>query len=148
MTPWTISHGILQARILEWVAYPFSSGSFPPRNQTGVSCIAGVFTNWAMREALSRDRWHIIYLCLLDLPQPVLEAPSPSENGWMVYHFHPRLDGCSLILWVHGCEQFKLYKLAVSQNLVFSLYEGPTTCRELLFPWRPVFCYKDLVSAP
>ena len=99
----------------------FSSGSFPPRNQTGVSCIAGVFTNWTMREALSRDRWHIIYLCLLDLPQPVLEAPPPSENGWMVYHFHPRMDGCSLILWVHGCEQFKLYKLPVSQDLVFSL---------------------------
>ena len=30
-------------RILEWVAYPFSSGSFRPRNQTGVSCIAGGF---------------------------------------------------------------------------------------------------------
>ena len=46
-------HGILQARILEWVAYPFSSGSSRPRNQTGVSCIAGgFFTNWAMREAL------------------------------------------------------------------------------------------------
>ena len=33
-------------RILEWVAYPFSSGSSQHRNQTGVSCIAGrVFTN-------------------------------------------------------------------------------------------------------
>ena len=39
-------------RILEEVAYPFSSGSSWPRNQTGVSCIAGgFFTNWAMREA-------------------------------------------------------------------------------------------------
>ena len=28
-------------RILEWVAYPVSSGSFGPRNQTGVSCTAG-----------------------------------------------------------------------------------------------------------
>ena len=36
-------HGILQARILEWVAFPFSSGSSQPRNQTGVSCIAGRF---------------------------------------------------------------------------------------------------------
>ena len=27
-------HGILQARILEWVAFPFSRGSSPPRNQT------------------------------------------------------------------------------------------------------------------
>ena len=32
--------------ILEWVAYPFSSGFSRPRNQTGVSCIAdGFFTN-------------------------------------------------------------------------------------------------------
>ena len=39
-------------RILEWVAYPFSSRSSWPRNQTGVSCIAGGFcTNWVIREA-------------------------------------------------------------------------------------------------
>ena len=39
-------------RILEWVAYPFSSGSSRPRNWTGVSCIAdGFLTNWAIREA-------------------------------------------------------------------------------------------------
>ena len=38
--------GILQARILEWVAFPFSSRSSRPRNQTGVSCTAGgFFTN-------------------------------------------------------------------------------------------------------
>ena len=38
------------SRILEWVNYPFSRGSSQPRNQTGVSCIAGVlFTNWAIR---------------------------------------------------------------------------------------------------
>ena len=30
-------------RILEWVAYPYSSRSSPPRNQTRVSCIAGGF---------------------------------------------------------------------------------------------------------
>ena len=41
-------------RILEWVAYPFSSGSSQPGNQTGVSCLAGrFFTNWAIREALT-----------------------------------------------------------------------------------------------
>ena len=39
--------------ILEWVAYPFSSGSSRPRNQTGVSYTAGrFFTNWAIRESL------------------------------------------------------------------------------------------------
>ena len=45
-------HGILQARILEWVAIPFSRGSFQPRDRTQVSCIAGrFFTVWSNREA-------------------------------------------------------------------------------------------------
>ena len=44
-------HGILQSRILEWVAIAFSRGSSWPRNQTRVSCIAsGFFTSWAIRE--------------------------------------------------------------------------------------------------
>ena len=38
-----IVHGILQARILEWVAFPFSRGSSQPRDQTQVSHIAGGF---------------------------------------------------------------------------------------------------------
>ena len=36
-------HGILQARILEWVAFPFSKGSSQPRDQTQVSHIPGRF---------------------------------------------------------------------------------------------------------
>ena len=44
-------HGILQARILEWVAIPFSRGSSQPRDRTQVSHIAGrFFTIWATRE--------------------------------------------------------------------------------------------------
>ena len=47
-------HGILQARILEWFAIPFSKGSSRPRDRTQVSCIAGrFFTVWATREVLS-----------------------------------------------------------------------------------------------
>ena len=43
---------ILQARILEWVAFPFSRGSSQPRDWTQVSCIAGgFFTSWATGEA-------------------------------------------------------------------------------------------------
>ena len=39
-------------RILEWIAYPFSTGSSQPRNQAGVTCIAGrFFSCWATREA-------------------------------------------------------------------------------------------------
>ena len=46
-----IVHGILQARRLEWVAFPFSRGSSQPRDWTQVSRIAGrFFTSWATRE--------------------------------------------------------------------------------------------------
>ena len=55
-TPWTVAHqaplstGILQARILEWVAISFSRGSSGPRDQTQVSHIAGrLFTIWTTR---------------------------------------------------------------------------------------------------
>ena len=41
--PGSFVHGILQARILEWVAVPFSRGSSQPRDQTQVSCTAGGF---------------------------------------------------------------------------------------------------------
>ena len=39
--PGSSIRGILQARILEWVARPSSRGSSPPRDQTRASCIAG-----------------------------------------------------------------------------------------------------------
>ena len=46
------ARGILQTRILEWVAFPFSRGSFQPRDPTQASHIAGgFFTSWATREA-------------------------------------------------------------------------------------------------
>ena len=52
--PYQMSHKG-SPRILEWVAYPFSSGSSRPRNRTGVSCITGgFFTNWAIRKLLGK----------------------------------------------------------------------------------------------
>ena len=57
-TPWMVAHqaplsmGILQARILEWVAMSSSRVSSQPKDQTQVSCITdGFFTVWATREA-------------------------------------------------------------------------------------------------
>ena len=44
-------HRILQARILEWVVFPFSRGSSQPKDQTQVSHIAGgFFSSWVTRE--------------------------------------------------------------------------------------------------
>ena len=65
---------ILQARILEWVAMPFSMGSSQTRDQTQVSHIArGFFTDWATREAHWGDytfislSWLIWCITLIDL---------------------------------------------------------------------------------
>ena len=41
--PGSSVHGILQTRMLEWIAIPFSRGSSQPRDQTWISCIAGGF---------------------------------------------------------------------------------------------------------
>ena len=46
-----VKHHKGRPRILEWVAFPFSKGSFQPKDQSQVSCIAGrFFTSWATRE--------------------------------------------------------------------------------------------------
>ena len=50
-TPGSSVHGILQARILEWLTIPFSRGSSQPRGWIHGSCIAGgFFIIWATRE--------------------------------------------------------------------------------------------------
>ena len=61
--PDSFFHGILQARILEWVAIPFSRGSSRPKDGTPVSCIAvGFFTVWVTREA------HLLIIFWPELP--------------------------------------------------------------------------------
>ena len=67
-------------RTLEWVAYPFSSRSCWPRNQTRVSCVAGkFFTSWATREApylalvelylLCPVYFSLLVSCMADFPR-------------------------------------------------------------------------------
>ena len=76
-------HGILQARILEWVAIPFSRGSSQPRDRTLVSCTAGrFFIIWATREIhISAYSFIIEYgrpYCLIvrnSFPFPLLREP-------------------------------------------------------------------------
>ena len=55
-------HGILQARILEWVAFLFFRGSSQPKDRTQVSLIVGgFFTSLATRE----DHWTVTYLLII-----------------------------------------------------------------------------------
>ena len=59
-------HGILQERILEWVAISFSKASSQSRNQTQVSCIAGrLFTNWAMLPVHFSGTSKILAVCCM-----------------------------------------------------------------------------------
>ena len=89
-------HGILQARILEWVAFPFSRGSSQPRDWTQVSRIAGrFFTSWATREK-GIDKLYLTYIlsltCIFDCvgwPWTALVARPDSDLSPFVTPLHP-----------------------------------------------------------
>ena len=76
-TPQTVVLGILQARILKWVAFPSFRGSFQCRDRTQISRITGgFFTNWATREAPRILEWNPE----IRLGSPALQAHSlPTE---------------------------------------------------------------------
>ena len=104
-------HEILQARILEWVAFPFSRGSSQPRNWTGVSCFAGrFFTNWAIREA-SRVPYaiqhflisYLFYTCSVCMSGPISQ---------FILHSHPLCPYiCSLCPCLYFCSANKIIHL-------------------------------------
>ena len=74
--PGSSDHGILQARILEWIAISFSRASSQPRDQTRVSCIAGwFFTVWAAREALNVVYLHFLWAKIKPLMWPSFTNP-------------------------------------------------------------------------
>ena len=53
-------HGILQARILEWIAIPFSRGTLQPRDWTLVFCLEGrFFTIWATGKSPARGKFFL-----------------------------------------------------------------------------------------
>ena len=69
-------HRILQARILEWIAIPFSRRTSQPRGQTLVSYITGIFfTIWATGKSYLFSRWphilmaHLNKIGLIQLPK-------------------------------------------------------------------------------
>ena len=94
-------HGILQDRILEWEAFPFSRGSSQPRDRTQVSHIAGgCFTSWATREAQEcSSGWPIPFPA--DLPDPRIKLRSPALQADSL---PTELSGSPLyIQWLYMC---------------------------------------------
>ena len=89
-------HGILQARILEWVAMFFSRGSSQPRDPSQVSHTAGGFlTNWAPRETQWKGRFTInsrLQTRSFPSSSPLCQAlditagSSPWLNDWLLFY--------------------------------------------------------------
>ena len=98
-------HGILQARILEWVAISFSRGSSQSKDQSWVSCIADrFFTIWTTGEALCwwrrslfptgsifpmwknfhENKAGVLFQTLVRYPWIFYPLLSPSASKWMV----------------------------------------------------------------
>ena len=78
-------YGIFQARILEWVAFPFSRGSSQHRDGTQVSRIASVFfSSWATREA------HTLSYSLLTQNGTELPDVMPKYVLWKSVSCSPR----------------------------------------------------------
>ena len=96
--PGSSVHGILQARILERVAMPSSSGSSQPSDGTQVSCIAGIFfTYWATGE-----------------------APSQVENIFL------NISECFSLLWIPWCSE-RVWQSLQSEVRSYSSSQNPHT---------------------
>ena len=120
VTSWTVarqaplSMEVLQARILEWVAMLSSRGSFQPRDQIQVSCIAGrFFTDWAARAVWGPAKdfcwWKVVYLLLVHCHYlPFCLKPSKCALSNIHFHFPSiktewMLFGCQGELqWIAG----------------------------------------------
>ena len=102
-TPWTVSppgssvRGILQVRILEWVAIPFSRGSSKPKDRTQVSRIAGRF--FAIRASGEGGAWLVSSLPESRLQEGEKELPFCSApldgTGFLVPGMEMRLSPAS-----------------------------------------------------
>ena len=146
-------HGILQARILEWVAVPFSTGSSQPRDWTQVSHIAGrFFTSWHTRKA--QEYW-IGSLSLLQQIFPIQESNQGllhcrqiftswatrkvTDKIYWIYY----LCFCIFTSWIHNYLHSKLQKppllhvRGICQLLLSHIVLWPLLTCETVFYFSP-----------
>ena len=109
-------HGILQSRILEWIAIPFSRGFSRPWDWTWVSLIAvRFFTVWAIREYLYKG------------PNIVTVA------SWSAYRFLKRQ-----VSWSHLFKKFWQFVVVIHTLKGFGVVKSKSRCFSetlLLFWW-------------
>jgi len=96
-------HGILQARILEWVAIPISRESYQPRDQTQVSYTAArFFTIWATRKNRNSLISYFVTVSPKWDPPPSTGGGAPSDRGVCVCA--RMLSQSCPTLWPHGLQ--------------------------------------------
>ena len=99
-SPGSSVHGILQVRILEWVAIPFHRGSSWPRDWTTISCVAGrfftVLASFNQTWKVFRHYFFMFFLFFLSSP---LRTPITYRLGTLKFsHSWPTLYSLSLTL--------------------------------------------------
>ena len=117
-------HGLLQAKILEWVAFPFSRGSPWPRDQTLVSWTSGgFFTNWTIRETQQQYR----------LPKYVngqyfyFKVTYFDRFKWLAHHYFQLI-----------CFTFKI-ETRITRCLLLLLLSRFSRVRLLATPWTAAY---------
>ena len=105
----SVHEGILQARILEWVAMPFSTGSSQSRDWILVSHITGrFFTNWATEEA--QEYWSGQPISSPgDLPDPGIKLGSPALHVDSLPAELPRKPHLPLVTHKKSCSFLHSY---------------------------------------
>ena len=161
--PGSFVHGILQARILEWVAISFSRGSSWPRDRTQVSCTAGrFFTNWATISPSNEysgliffriDWFHLLEVqrMLKNLLQHHSSEPSFLQHStfFMVQLSHPEMTTrktIALTIWTftgkvmpllfNTLSRFSIAFIPRSKCLLSSRLQSPST---VIWCWIIVF---------
>ena len=123
-------HGILQARILEWVAFPFSKGSSQPRDQTQDSLIAGeFFTSWTIGKPKNTGVGSLSFL------QRIFPTQKSNQSllhcRWILYQlsYQGATSFCGILQWKFSCSaSFKITWISYALMILCitpSLYPSP-----------------------
>ena len=133
--PGSSVHGILQARVLEWVAIPFSRGSFLPRDQTQVSCIAGrLFTNWATKESQLSWLYQLSPQCYLI--NSVVRLHEPWNQSLQAQADRPQLSMLAFFTSYTACSSGQHISIPICSIQMRGESHHPLSPKCALFKWR------------
>ena len=82
-------HGILQARKLEWVAFPFSRGSSQPRDRTQVSHVAGEILYQVSLQGSPGERREVTVIVMLKFIDDLLHTGPELSALHAIDHCNP-----------------------------------------------------------